>query len=97
MDRKPPFFKIGKRVYFKNKQLGKWGLKLRPGYMIVCSEHDRHHLKIENQVTGKKRSCNIKDIVLKPPVEFWNISTQFSRAGKYINHPVNLPTIMLNN
>ena len=31
-DRKPPSFKIGNRVYFKNKQLGKWDLKWVPGY-----------------------------------------------------------------
>ena len=35
MDRKPPTFKIGDRVYFKNKQPGKWDLKWRPGYRIV--------------------------------------------------------------
>ena len=35
MDRTPPSFKIGERVYFKNKQPGKWDLKWRPGYKIV--------------------------------------------------------------
>ena len=35
MGRKPPTFKIGDRVYFKNKQPGKWDLKWRPGYRIV--------------------------------------------------------------
>ena len=35
MDRTPPSFKIGDRVYFKNKQPGKWDLKWRPGYRIV--------------------------------------------------------------
>ena len=38
----------------------------------------------------------MKDVVLEPPVEFWNIDTQFGRAGKYIIHPANLPTIILN-
>ena len=37
--------------------------------------------------------CNIKDIVLEPPIEFWNIDAQFSRAIPYINLPANLPTI----
>ena len=97
MDKEPPSFKIGNRVYFKNKQPGKWDLKWRPGYRIVHIEHDGHYLHIENQVTGKTRSCNVKDVVLEPPVEFWNIDTQFSRAGKYINHPANLSIIMLNN
>ena len=32
---------------------------------------------------------------MEPPVEFWNIDTQFGRAGRYINHPANLPTIKL--
>ena len=27
MGRQPPSYKIGDRVYFKNKQLGKWDLK----------------------------------------------------------------------
>ena len=97
MDRDPPSFKIGDRVYFKNKQPGKWDIKWRCGYRIVHIGHDRYYLHIENQATGKTRSCNIKDIILKPPVEFWNIDTQFSRVRKYINHPANLPTIMLNN
>ena len=42
MDREPPSFKIGNRVYFKNKQPGKWDLKWRPGYRIVHIEHERH-------------------------------------------------------
>ena len=96
MDREPPTIKIGDRAYFKNKQPGKWDLKRRPRYRIVCIEHDGHYLHIENQTTGKTRSCNLKDILLEPPVEFWNIDTQFHRAGKYINHLDNLPTITLN-
>ena len=95
MDRQPPSFKIGDRVYFKNKQPGKWDLKWRPGYGIVQIEHDGHFLYIENQATGKVCSCNVKDVVLEHPVEFWDIDTQFGRAGKYVNHPVNLPTIKL--
>ena len=35
MHRTPPSFKIGDRVYFKNKQPGKWDLKWPPGYRIV--------------------------------------------------------------
>ena len=50
MEQTPPYFKIG--VCFKNKQPGKWDLKWRPGYRIVCIEHDRHYLHIENQATG---------------------------------------------
>ena len=94
MDRTPPTFKIGDRVYFKNKQPGKWDLKWRPGYRIVQIEHDGHFLHIENQATRKVQSCNVKDVVLEPPVELWNIDTQFGRAGK-MNHPANLPTINL--
>ena len=71
-------------------------LKWRPGYRIVWIECDGHFLHIENQATRKGRSCNVKDVVLEPPVEFWNIDTQFGRARKYINHPANIPTITLN-
>ena len=35
MDRTPPSFKIGDRVYFKNKQPSKWDIEWRPGYRIV--------------------------------------------------------------
>ena len=35
MDRTPLTFKLGDRVYLKNKQPGKWDLKWRPGYRIV--------------------------------------------------------------
>ena len=97
MDRTPPSFKIGDRVCFKNKQPSKWNLKWRPGYRIVHIECNGHFLHIENQATGKVQSCNVKDIILELPVEFWNIDTQFGRARKFINHPANLPTISLNN
>ena len=53
MDRTPPSFKISDRVYFKNKQPGKWDLKWRPRYRIVQIEHDGYLLHIENQATGK--------------------------------------------
>ena len=95
MDRTPPSFKIGDRVYFKNKQQGKWDLTWRPQYRIVGIECNGHFLHIENQATGKVISCNVKDVVLEPPVELWNIDTQYGRPGKFINHPVNLPTISL--
>ena len=96
MDRKPPSFQLGNRVYFKNKQPAKWDLKWRPRYRIVPIDCDGHYLHIKNQAMGKTRSCNVKDIVHELPIEFWKIDTQFSRAGKYINHPANLPTIMHN-
>ena len=93
--RDKPAFQIGDSVYFKNKQPGKWDLKWRPGYGIVCRECNRHFIHIENQATGKIHSCNIKDIILEPPIKFPNIDTQFGRASHYINHPANLPTIQL--
>ena len=95
MDRQPPSMKLGDRVYFKNKQLRKWALKWRPGYRIVPIECSAHFLHIENQAIGKILSCNMKDVVFEPPVKFWNIDTQFGTAGKYVNHPANLPTISL--
>ena len=90
-----PAFQVGDLVYFKNKQPGKWDLKLRPRYTIVHIEHDGHFIHIENQATGKILSCNVSDIILEPPIKILNIETQFGRAGRYINHPVNLPTIKL--
>ena len=39
-DRKLPSFQLGDRVYFKNKQPGKWDLKWRPRYRIACSVMD---------------------------------------------------------
>ena len=68
---------------------------MRPGYQIVHIEHDGHYHHIKNPATGKTRSCKVKDVVLKPPVELRNIDVQFGRAGIYINHPMNLPTIIL--
>ena len=70
MDRQLPSFKVGDTVYFKNKQPGKWDLKWRSGYRIVQIEHGRHFLHIENQATGKVYSCNMKDVVFEPSVEF---------------------------
>ena len=93
--RDTPTFQIGDCVYFKNKQPGKWDLKWKCGYRIVCIEHNGHFIHIENQATGKIQSCNVTDILLEPPVEFWNVDTQFGRAGHYINHPANFPSIQL--
>ena len=90
----PP--KIGDKVFFKNKQLGKWNLKWRAGYNIVCIDCNGHYLHVENLATGKARPYNVKDIVHEPPVELCNVDTMFGRAGKFINHPANLPTIPLN-
>ena len=49
----PPSFKIGDRVYVKNKQSGKWDLKWRPGYRIVWIEHNGHFLHIETRQLEK--------------------------------------------
>ena len=95
MARDIPAFQVGDHVYFKNKQPGKWDLKLRPGYRIVHIKHDRHFIHIKNQATGKIQSSNVTDIILELPIEFWDVDTQFGRAGRYINHPANLPTIKL--
>ena len=90
-DRAEPGFKVGDRVYFKNKTPGKWDLKWRAGYRIIRIEHEGHYLHIENQATGKIRSCNVKDIVLEPICELWNVNPESGRASKFINHPNNLP------
>ena len=91
MDRAEPGFKVGDRVYFKNKTPGKCDLKWRAGYRIVWIECKGCYLHIENQATGKIRSCNVKDIVLEPIHELWNVNPEFGRASKFINHPNNLP------
>ena len=88
-DRQPPSFQIGDRLYFKNKQPGKWDLKWRPEYKIVQIECNGHFLHIENQATWKVWSYNVKDVVLEAPIEFWNINTQFGRAWRCVNHPEN--------
>ena len=90
-DRAEPGFKVGDRVYLKNKTPGKWDLKSRAGYRIVWIECEGHYLHIENQATGKIRSYNVKDVVLKPISELWNVNPEFGRASKFINHLNNLP------
>ena len=49
-----------------------------------------------NQAAGKARPFNVNHVVHKLPVKLWNVDTTFGRAGKFINHPANLPTIPLN-
>ena len=90
-DRAEPGFKVGDRVYFKNKTPGKWDLKWRAGYRIIQIECEGHYLHIKNQATGKIRSCNVKDVVLEPISELWNVNPEFGKASKFINHPNNLP------
>ena len=63
-ERAEPGFKIGDRVYFKNKTPGKWDLKWRAGYRIVRIERKGCYLHIENQATGKIRSCNVSTALI---------------------------------
>ena len=53
MARDKPAFQIGDRVYFKNKQPGKWDFKWRPGYRIVRIEHDGHFIHIKTRPLEK--------------------------------------------
>ena len=52
-DRAAPSFKIGDRVYFKDKHPRKWDLKWKPGYRTVQIECNGHFLHIEKQAMGK--------------------------------------------
>ena len=52
-------FKAADRVFFKNKQPGKWNLKWRAGYRIVYIQHNRHYFHIGNQAKEKTRSCKV--------------------------------------
>ena len=54
-NREAPSFQIHDRVFFKNKQPGKWYLKWRPGYQIDHIEHDGHYIHIKNWATGRTR------------------------------------------
>ena len=92
----PSNFKVGDRVFFKKKQPGKWDKKWRAGYRIVCIEHNIQYLHLEIQATGKTRPCYVKDAMHKLPVQLWIVDTTFGRAGKFINHLANFPTIILN-
>ena len=67
----------------------KWVLKWRVRYRIVHTEHDRHYCHIKDMI------MECKDAVHEPPVKLRNTNTQFGRARKFINHPMNLPTITL--
>ena len=53
VSRDNPTFQVGDHVYFKNKQPGKWDLKWRPRYRIVCIELNGHYIHIKNQATGR--------------------------------------------
>ena len=85
MERKPPSFKIGDGMCTSKTNSPANGTSNgRPRYRFVHIEcNNGHFLHIENQATGKDMLLqHEKDIILEPPIEFWNIDTQFSRAGK---------------
>ena len=63
---------------------------------IVCIEYNAHWVYIENKATDKTRPCNVKDVVYELPDKLWNVDTTFGRDENFINHPENLPTILLN-
>ena len=76
----PYQFQTGDRVFFKNKQFAKWDLKWRAGYRNIHIECNGYYLHIENQATGKTRTCNVKDVINEPPVELWNVDTTFGKT-----------------
>ena len=86
-ERAEPGFKVGDRVYFKNKTPGKWDLKWRAGYRIIWIEHKGCYLHIKNQAIGKIRSCNVKDIVLEPISELWNVNPEFGMSQQVHQPP----------
>ena len=53
ISRDNPAFQVGDCVYFKNKQPGKWDLKWRTRYWIVCIEHNGHFIHIESKPQAK--------------------------------------------
>ena len=60
MDHTPPSFQVGDRVYFKNKQAGKWDLKWRARYRIVHIKCDGCYLHVKNQATGRSNQAMSK-------------------------------------
>ena len=53
MAQEKPAFQVEDHVYFKKKEPGKWDLKWRPRYRIVCIENNIHFICIKNQATRK--------------------------------------------
>ena len=79
-------FEVGERVFFKNKQPEKWHLKWKGGYRIVHIGCNGHYIHTKNQVTGKTRPCNVKDVVHEPPVELWNVDTKTYKSSSKSPH-----------
>ena len=90
-----PAFQIRDCVYFKNKQPGKWDLKGDPDIELSALSATDISYILKTKPLEKIQSCSVTDIILEPPIEFWNVDTQFGRAGRDIYHPTNLPTIKL--
>ena len=91
ISRDNPAFQVGDHVYFKKKHPRKWDLKWRPGYQIVCIGCNGHFIHIENQGKGKTPSCNVTDIILEPPVMFWNVNTQSAEPATILTIPLIYP------
>ena len=88
-DRAEPGFKVGDRVYFKNKTPGKWDLKWRAGYRIVQIEHAGCYLHIKTKLQERSDPVMLRTLSLNQFVNYAN--PEFGRASKFINHPNNLP------
>ena len=68
--RAEPGFKVGDKVYFKNKTPGKLDLKWRAGYRIIWIEHEGCYLCIENQATGKINPVMLRTLSLNQSVNY---------------------------
>ena len=78
----PSNFKMMTEYTSKRRNLEEMGSKMESQLQDCLYRVQWHYLHIEDQATGKTRSCNVKDIAHDLPVELLNVDTKFCRAGK---------------
>ena len=69
-DRAEPGFKVGDRVYFKNKTPGKWDLKWRAGYRIIWIEHEGCYLPSKTKLQENSDPVMLRTLSLNQSVNY---------------------------
>lgn len=88
-------FKVGDLVLVLKHNKTKLELKWEPGYRIIKLPTPLTAV-VEDQLTGKSKRCNVRDLKVKHPAEDWELKAEnIGRAARYVNHPDNLPDIDL--
>ena len=84
---------VGDLVLLKKQNADKMDLRWEPNYRVIRLMSPWSAV-IENQINGKTKQCNVRDLMPKHPSDDCKLKPSLiGRAIRFINHPDNLPDV----